>query len=185
MIIKLNFNQSILGLLLLAITTPSYSDVIDDATLIVKGRVTKGTCSFILPEQVVKFPQAILLHEIAEIGENSENKIPFSVDFSCKDFTNDTPNLEIAIKAGTGTQIISNNKISPTSNTTNASFALYDCKNNSCQLVNFNSGKGAVHIDAGNGTYSKDFEVEIVKRSTSTVTAGKLTAILDFTLIQP
>lgn len=70
-------------------------------------------------------------------------------------------------------------------NPTNASFALYDCKNGHCSLVNFNAGTSSVFITTGNGNKNKDFEVELVKKDGSAVNPGTLKAILALTLIQP
>lgn len=159
--IKPHFKPIVLGALLTCISFYGYSAVDDSAVVIVKGSVTKGTCAFTLSDQAVKFSQSILMQNVDE-----------------------TPDMEVVIKAGSGTQI-ANNKISPVNNPTNASFALYDCKDDHCSLVNFNAGTSSVYITTGNGNKNKDFEVELVKKDSSAVNPGTLKAILALTLIQP
>lgn len=182
--LQLNFSHHLLGILLLSVAFSGYSAIDSEAVLIVKGKVTRGTCAFTLSDQTVRFSQPILVGNVVEIGEKDENKIPFSVEYNCKEFSDETPDMEVLIKAGAGTQI-TNNKISPVTNITNSSFALYDCKNNNCSLVNFNAGASSVFVQTGNGTKNKDFQVEVVKKDTSTAKPGALKAILALTLVQP
>lgn len=182
--IKPHFKPIVLGALLACVSFYGHSAVDDSAVVIVKGSVTKGTCAFTLSDQTVKFSQSTLMQNVDEIGVKEENKIPFSVNYLCQDYVDETPDMEVVIKAGSGTEI-ANNKISPVNNPTNASFALYDCKNGHCSLVNFNAGKSSVFITTGNGNKNKDFEVELVKKDGSAVNPGTLKAILALTLIQP
>lgn len=184
--IQKSFSQGLFGLLLIPLTFSSFSAVDSNAVLIVKGKVTRGTCAFTLPDQTVTFSQSILAANVAEIGEKEENKIPFSIGYSCQEFTDETPDMEVVIKAGAGTQI-GINKISPTTNMTNSSFVLYDCKNNNsdCTLVNFKSGASSVYLTTGNGNKNKDFAVEVVKKETAQPQPGALKAILALNIIQP
>lgn len=182
--LQLNFSRSLCGIVLLAVASSGYSAVNSEAVLTVKGKVTRGTCAFTLSDQTVKFSKPILVENVVEIGEKDENKLPFTVEYNCQEFSDETPDMEVIIKAGAGTQI-TNDKISPVTNITNSSFALYDCKNSNCSVVNFNAGVSSVFIQTGNGTKNKDFQVEVVKKDTLTAKPGALKAILALTLVQP
>lgn len=161
-----------------------YSAVDNQAVITVKGKVTKGTCTLSVSEQTVKFTQPILMQNVANIGEREENKIPFSINYNCQDYEDKTPDIEMRIKAGAGTEII-NNKIVPINNPTNTSFVIYDCKKTACTLVNFKTGESAVYIATGNGNKNSAFQVELVKKDSAPIHPGTLKAVLALTLIQP
>ncbi|HEJ9414873.1 TPA: type 1 fimbrial protein [Proteus mirabilis] len=182
--IKPHFKQIILVTLFILNPIHGHSAVNDNAIMIVRGTVTKGTCTFNISDQTVKFSQSILMQNVAEIGEREENKLPFSINYVCQDYVDETPDMEMKIKAGTGTEI-TNNKISSINSPTNASFVLYDCKKNQCSLVNFNAGVSSIYIPTGNGNKNKEFQVELVKKGNTAVSPGTLKTILEFTLIQP
>lgn len=179
-------SNSILLIILLLINFSGYGIDRDQAILIVKGIVSKGSCSFLLADQVIKFPQPLLAQGIGEVGVTQENKVPFSVTYSCQDYDeNNSPDISISIKSDVGTQIV-NNKIAPINNLTNAGFSLYDCNNvNSCSLMHFTSGLGLIHLKAGNKSKDKNFKIEIVKLNSSPVKPGNLQATVTLTLAQP
>lgn len=182
--IKPRFKTIIIGILCCLSPLSSYGAANNDAVIVVKGTVTKGTCGFTLSDQSVKFSQPTLMQNVAEIGEKEENKIPFLVNYLCQDYVDEMPDMEVTIQAGAGTQIV-NNKIAPVNNPTNASFVIYDCKTDNCTLVHFNGGSSTVYLTTGNGNKNKVFEVELVRNSTAEVKPGTLNANLTLTFVQP
>lgn len=97
--IKPHFKPIVLGALLACVSFYGHSAVDDSAVVIVKGSVTKGTCAFTLSDQTVKFSQSTLMQNVDEIGVKEENKIPFSVNYLCQDYVDETPDMEVVIKA--------------------------------------------------------------------------------------
>lgn len=179
-------NNVLLILSLLLISCSGYAVDNRHAVLTVKGVASKGSCAFLLSEQVVKFSQPFLTESIGEIGAIEENKMPFSISYLCQDYDeNDSPDMSITIKAAAGTDI-KNNKIAPVNNLTNAAFVLYDCNNvNACSLINFTSDLGTIYFKSENGRKDKNFQVEVVKLNALPVQSGDLQAIVTLTLIQP
>lgn len=155
--------------------------------LIVKGKVTQGTCSFAFSNKVVEFAKPLISAEIGDVTDSYSPTEPFSIQYLCQDYANALiPDLLVSIQPDGNTNVI-NGKLSPKNNMTNAAFSLQQCNtgNTNCSIVDFLNNEAEVYFPVQNGENEKHFQAKVVKMNESSIKSGKLTASVIFSFVQP
>ncbi|QCJ69379.1 hypothetical protein C9446_05575 [Providencia heimbachae] len=165
----------------------SVTDQDANVDLMVKGSVSKGTCSFAFTSKVVEFSRPIISRDI-DVITNSDTPIePFSVEYICQDYNEEVlPDLQVTITADNNSHIV-DGKLAPKNNVTNAAFAFQQCNSikGSCSPMTFNSNESMIDFSIQNGDNEKHFEVSVIKLNNLPIQAGKLSAAVVFTFLQP
>ncbi|MEQ4673629.1 fimbrial protein [Providencia vermicola] len=188
-----NYNKMlkvILSVILISIgISPAFalSEQDQQVDLIVKGKVSKGTCSFAFSSKVVEFSKPLVSTEIGSLGDKNTPTEPFTISYNCQDYTDEViPDLQVEIKSDGNSNTV-NGKLYPKDNVTNAAFSLYQCdfSNTNCQLINFQNSADTVSFPVQNGENDKYFEARVVKLNELAINSGKLNASVVFTFVQP
>lgn len=182
-------NWLILLLLLGNISVMAYAVTEQDqqTDLIVKGKVSKGTCSFAFSSKTVEFTKPLVSAEIGNVKDTQSPLEPFSIQYICQDYSEEIiPDLQVAIKPDGNSNII-DGKLSPKNNVTNAAFVLQQCNEGSadCSFMNFSNQGAEVGFPVQNGENEKHFKVQVVKLDGAPIKSGKLSASVVFSFIQP
>lgn len=155
--------------------------------LIVKGKVSKGTCSFAFSNKVVEFTKPLVSADIGDVMDATTPTEPFTIQYICQDYTDDViPDLQVSIKADGNSNTL-NEKLFPKNNITNAAFTLSQCNivNTDCSLVDFFNNNTEIDFPVHNGENEKYFQAKVVKLYGSPIKSGKLSASVIFSFVQP
>lgn len=191
MSLKHNFSKSLGRALITLVFFHSAAFAISEqeqfADLIVKGKVSKGTCSFAFSNKVVEFSKPLVSADIGDITDKNTPFEPFSIQYICQDYSDDIlPELEVSIRAD-GNSSTLNSKLYPKNNVTNAAFALSEChiNNSNCSLIDFQHNDGNISFPVKNGENEKFFEARVVRLNEAPIQSGKLSASVIFSFVQP